>query len=171
MRRPMILGAAGLVLALVAAGCVSFNVTKEVTGGGEPDGPFIVQIECEGNQNADEIPFSGSAADYPQTKQSIEFDLDEEGDASCLITEPEGANATTTTIECTDLPPEGVTCTDTPDGLLVEVDAEEDFEDEIPVNILVTNDIPTTTTTSPTTTTTVDPNALNVVVAAPNFTG
>jgi hypothetical protein len=167
------LAAAGLVLALVAAGCVSFNVTKEVTGGGEPDGPFIVNIDCEG-QNPDEIPFSGSAADYPQTKESIDFDLDQVGNASCLITEPEAANAATTTIECVEPDPLTVTCTDTPDGLLVEIDEsapdpeQPELGPEVSVDIIVTNDIPTTTTS---TTTTAPPPEPLAIVAEPAFTG
>ena len=98
MRRSFTLGVLGVALALVAAGCLSFNVTKETTGG-EPDGPFQVQIDCEGE--IDNLVFEGP---FPQSLPSGDFIMDDERE--CTLTEVAQGNATSTTIECVEPFPE-----------------------------------------------------------------
>ena len=153
------------VAAIVAAGCtdIAFNVTKETTGDVAPSGPFEVEVTCDATTET--LQFNGP---YPESVQSQDFDLDDSVD--CTLVETDPANAVTTTMDCADPIPAGVTCTPTADGLEVHAD-EVPGPSEVIVQVTVTNDLGTTTTTAPTTTTTVDPNALNVIVAAPSFTG
>jgi hypothetical protein len=173
MRRLLSLGGLAIAVALVAAGCtLSLNVTKETTGPGEPEGPFTVTINC-GGSGSEDLEFN---APFPDGPESASFDFFAPS-GTCLITETDPGNASSTTFECENPPPAGISCTQEPDGLQVSAVFDGPL-DAIEVDIIVTNDIPTTTTTTTTTapttttttTTTVDPNAL-AIVTTPNFTG
>ena len=159
------------VAALIAAGCteMTFNVTKETTGDVPGSGPFEVEITCELSGIPDPVSetlvFDGP--NFPQTLPSDVYDVDPT--AECLLAETESGGAETTTIKCVLPTPQGVTCSEGPDGLEVTAN-EADTLGDVTVEVVVTNDFGTTTTTAPTTTTTVDPNAL-AIVAEPAFTG
>lgn len=181
-------------VALVAAGCVDFTGTKVITGEGTPTGDFVVRITCEIGDNVvtQDVTFQGE-----ETVSGDAILLGPlEGEASCFITEIEQAGATSVTYECGDIDidpidilelptdPEGTqsggpgasafrgdgeeaTCTETPDGLEVEIALEGPAE--VDIDYTVINDFAVTppTTTTPTTTTLPEPAPVEAVAPAP----
>jgi hypothetical protein len=180
-------------ITLVGAGCVEFTGSKVVTGG-ESEGPFTVRIACvnEGVPTSQDLTFTGEG-----TATTLPFLLLAGPNATCTITEPETAGATSVTFECGEIvitpidlfdgtvgaggpgasvsgngPPEEVTCTETANGLQVDIALAGIAE--VDVSFTVTNDF--TPVTPPTTTppTTIDPGVAQAaapVTAAPTFTG
>jgi hypothetical protein len=180
---------------LVGAGCVEFTGSKVITGG-ESEGPFTVRIACvnEGVPTSQDLTFTGEG-----TATTLPFLLLAGPNATCTITEPETAGATSVTFECGEIvitpidgmeliggvgaggpgtsvsgngPAEEVTCTETADGLQVDIALAGIAE--VDVSFTVTNDF--TPVTPPTTTppTTIDPGVAQAaapVTAAPTFTG
>jgi hypothetical protein len=177
---------------LVGAGCVEFTGSKVITGG-ESEGPFTVRIACvnEGVPTSQDLTLTGEG-----TATTLPFLLLAGPNATCTITEPETAGATNVTFECGEIgithldmfggvgaggpgmvvsgngPAEEATCTETADGLQVDIALAGIAE--VDVSFTVTNDF--TPVTPPTTTppTTIDPGAAQAaapVTAAPTFTG
>jgi hypothetical protein len=165
--------------ALVAAGCLDVEVTKKVTGGSS-SGPFTVRVSCteDSTTTTQDLTFTGD-----DTKTTNQFVLPD--GATCAVTEPESAGATSVTFTCDSINPSnlGVTCTQTADGLEIVVPDDLQIGDEVTVSVTVTNDFTPPTTPPTTAPPTPEPTAAPApaaepapaqpptVVAAPTFTG
>lgn len=178
-RRFALLGIAACA-ALVAAGCVNFNVTKQVVPEGASNGPFRVHVDCQPEvpvaaEPSDEDAVESESPDLtpPEGVSAQVFDdavfngpgsvllEDFEEHSVCTITEPESAGALTVTFACTGVTPPSlateVTCTNIPGGLQVVIgEIGVTPLDFVTIEILVINDF-----TPP-----ADP-----IEAAPTFTG
>jgi len=160
----VVLGAG--VLAVFLTGCIGFTVTKEVDGDAPDDATFVVRIECDNTlEGFDDLVFDDEGTQFTQFFAGP-------GTTTCVITEPEDAEADETTIECVDLPTDPdvtVTCTP-PDDDQVTVTFTATVEFDVEVGIRVTNefDPPDTTTTSTTLAPQTAPLAVEV---SPTFTG
>lgn len=178
---------------LVGAGCVEFTGSKVITGG-ESEGPFTVRIACvnEGVPTSQDLTFTGEG-----TQTTEPFLLLAGPEATCTITEPETAGATSVTFECGEIEinpidifdggvdaggpgmlvsgngqPEEVTCTETADGLQIDIALAGPAE--VDVSFTVTNDFTPVTTPPTTPPITADPGVAQAaapVTAAPTFTG
>ena len=152
------------VLAIASAGCIGFEVTKDVEG--TSVGPFQVTIECTNDSGTESqtLTFDTFDGNGQQTVVSDYFDLNESSLTNCTIEETVTAGATTVTLACTDVP-EGVTCTVEPDGSLTVVGPS--IFNIFDVAILVTN----TFSDDPVVPPVDEGQAPAAVVATPNTTG
>lgn len=192
-RRARLLVLVGAV-ALVAAGCVSFSGTKVVTGEGTPTGDFVVRITCEigaqtitedltfhGEETVESEPFSlllsfGEASCFiTEIEQAgattvtyqcgdIIVDAIIEPDAAPEISTDSGGPGSSA-FQGGPPPPAEATCTETPDGLEVEISIEDPAQ--ITVNFTVINDFAVTPPTTAAPTTTAPPQPAPVEAVAP----
>jgi hypothetical protein len=164
-------------VALVAAGCVNFTGSKVITNG-ESSGPFVVRITCEGTDpESEDLTFTGESTETTMDFElPIDFQ-NFQASTTCTITEIEQAGATSVTYQCGEIEfllpldtgagssrtpsaggpgmsvtrgetPGEATCTETPEGLVVEITVFTEVE--VSVSFTVINDFtPTTTTTLP----------------------
>jgi hypothetical protein len=170
-RIPALVAAGGLLV----AGCLDVEVTKKVTGGSS-SGPFTVRVSCteDSTTTTEDLTFTGD-----DTQTTPTFVLPD--GATCTVTEPESAGATSVTFTCDSINPSdlGVTCTPTANGLEIVV-PDLDLGDEVVVAVTVTNDFtPPPTPPAPeaapeaaaTPASAPEPAPAQAVVAAPTFTG
>jgi len=195
-RRARLLVLVGAV-ALVAGGCVSFSGTKVVTGEGTPTGDFVVRITCEigaqtvtedltfqGEETVESGPFSllltfGEASCFiTEIEQAgatsvtyvcgdIVIRPVDETSLELLEQVPPGAGGPGASLAGGEPNGEQATCTETPDGLEVEISIEDPAE--VFVNFTVINDFeaPPPTTAAPTTTAPPQPAAVEAVAPTP----